>query len=200
MMRPNPSTLLEIEKYRQLPISSTDACVAMHVRRGDKSIEMSLIPTENYLSAAQYIWDHHMVERSRGQEKPILFVSSEEPSVFTEAEQWGKAHNWTVLYTNLFDRSTVSARLDFNATSLERKNKIPSVHHELEYISMLVNLDYALRCQGWVCTLASNTCRLIDELRATIGGKINNPFADLSIETCSAPPCYNGTNIISLKW
>ena len=41
------------------------------------------------------------------------------------------------------------------------------MHDDLEYVSMLLNLQYALRCD----TLASNSCRVIDELRATVGGK-----------------------------
>ena len=199
LMRPNRMTLLEIDKYRTLPISSRETCIAIYVRRGDKSIEMKLIPTENYLLAAQHIWDHHIKHKPAGQDKPVLFVSSEEPSVFAEVEMWARARNWRVLYTNLFNRSAVSARLDFDTLQDLFKNKT-AVHHELEYLSMIVNLDYALRCDGWVCTLASNFCRLIDELRATVGGKINNPFADLSWETCSSPPCYNGSNIISVDW
>lgn len=34
---------------------------------------------------------------------------------------------------------------------------------------MLLNLEYALKCDAFVCTLMSNWCRLIDELRATVG-------------------------------
>ena len=52
----------------------------------------------------------------------------------------------------------------------------------MQYLSILINLEYSLKCDAWVCTLASNTCRLIDELRATIGGKANYVFADLSKE------------------
>lgn len=42
---------------------------------------------------------------------------------------------------------------------------------------MLVNLRYALTCDAFIGTLASNTCRIMDELRATIG-----KFAFSSIE------------------
>ena len=66
------------------------------------------------------------------------------------------------------------------------------MHDNLEYLSMLLNLEYALKCESWVCTLASNFCRIIDELRCTVGAKCNRHFADLSGETCSSPPCVNG--------
>lgn len=64
-----------------------------------------------------------------------------------------------------------------------------AVHDDLEYMSMLLNLYYSTRSEAWVCTMASNSCRLMDELRATLGGKANRNYADLSIETCPEPPC-----------
>jgi hypothetical protein len=38
---------------------------------------------------------------------------------------------------------------------------------------MLLNLYYSLRSEAFVCTLKSNSCRIIDEMRATVGGKAN---------------------------
>ena len=34
-----------------------------------------------------------------------------------------------------------------------------------EYLDSLLNLELALECNGWIGTLSSNWCRLIDELR-----------------------------------
>ena len=70
------------------------------------------------------------------------------------------------------------------------------VHDPLEYISMLVNLYYSLRSEGYVCTLKSNSCRIIDEMRATVGGKANRFYADISIESCPAPPCLDSDDEI----
>ena len=50
-----------------------------------------------------------------------------------------------------------------------------------------------------VCTLASNWCRVVDELRVTVGGQVNGLFADLSEETCKLPPCI-GSNVYSFDW
>ena len=66
-----------------------------------------------------------------------------------------------------------------------------AVHDKLEYISMLLNLYYALRSEAFVCTLQSNSCRIVDEMRATVGGKANRYFADLSIGSCPQPPCLD---------
>ena len=66
----------------------------------------------------------------------------------------------------------MSAGLNF--TEQEKlKNKDLMVHHDLEYFSMIFNIDMHLRCNAFVCTMPSNFCRVIDELRATVGGKAN---------------------------
>ena len=38
-----------------------------------------------------------------------------------------------------------------------------------EYLSMLLNLEYSLKCDAFIGTLASNSCRLVDEMRCTVG-------------------------------
>ena len=40
---------------------------------------------------------------------------------------------------------------------------------------MLLNLEFAIKCDAYIGTLASNWCRLVDELRATVG-KIFLPY------------------------
>lgn len=106
--------------------------------------------------------------------------------MIAEAEAFGKADNWRIAYTNLFDRAQQTA---FKTWDEQHKKGAPAVHDQLEYLSMLLNLYISTQCEAWVCTLASNSCRLMDELRATIGGKANRYFADLSGETCENPPC-----------
>ena len=34
---------------------------------------------------------------------------------------------------------------------------------------MLLNLEYSLKCDAFIGTLASNWCRLVDEMRCTVG-------------------------------
>lgn len=47
-----------------------------------------------------------------------------------------------------------------------------------ELVDSLLNLDLALRCDGWVGTLTSNWCRLVDELRATLRCKAHGRYLD----------------------
>lgn len=125
-----------------------------------------------------------------------LFITTEDPAVLQEADKWGKENNWEIAYTNLFDRAQQTA---FKTWDEQHKRGSKAVHDDLEYISMMLNLQYSLQCEAWVCTLASNSCRLIDELRATLGGKANRFYADLSIETCAAPPCIEDHGYIT-QW
>jgi hypothetical protein len=115
-----------------------------------------------------------------------LFITTEDPAVLKEAEEWGTINHWNIVYTNLFDRSIQTA---YKTWEEQHRKGTRAIHDDLEYFSMLLNLQYAVQCEAWICTLASNSCRIIDEMRATIGGKANRQYADLSTETCSDPPC-----------
>eukprot|EP00927_Polykrikos_kofoidii_P053901 TRINITY_DN48424_c0_g1_i1.p1 TRINITY_DN48424_c0_g1~~TRINITY_DN48424_c0_g1_i1.p1 ORF type:complete len:784 (-),score=62.52 TRINITY_DN48424_c0_g1_i1:114-2465(-) len=46
-------------------------------------------------------------------------------------------------------------------------------------LQSFLNLELALEAEGWVCTLFSNWCQLIDELRMTVGAKASAPFVNL---------------------
>lgn len=101
------------------------------------------------------------------------------------------SRNCVLLHTNIFNRTGMTAE---QTTAVRRAKK--EVHSPDEYLSMVLNLQFSLRSSAWVCTLASNSCRLIDELRATIAGKAHHLFADLSEESCAdmalatPKPCF----------
>jgi len=168
-----------------------------------KGIEMQLLDFSLYRETAEMMWTTGLTPASRrnylldssnssdakGRVNGTLFITTEDPAVLKEAQEWGKDNNWNIAFTNLFDRSVQTAYKTWE--EIHRRGYKP-VHDDLEYVSMLLNLQYALRCETWVCTLASNSCRVIDELRATVGGKANRKFADLSAETCTVPPCIEG--------
>jgi hypothetical protein len=145
----------------------------------------------------QVMWDTGLVtgeielpSARSGNQKPVMFVGSEDALVIEEAQQWGKKHNWRVLYTDLFDRRSVSAGLNFTQQKTQKKTATGLVHHDLEYFNMLLNLNHHLRCNAFVCMMMSNFCRLIDELRSTIAGKANRHIADTS-ERCPMRPCID---------
>jgi hypothetical protein len=116
-----------------------------------------------------------------------LFITTEDPLVLEEAEAWGATNHWNIAYTELFDRAAMGAKISYE----QKKAGAHLVHNDLEYISMLLNLQYALKSEAWICTLASTSCRVMDELRCTVGAKCNRFYADLSAETCTRPPCID---------
>ena len=136
----------------------------------------------------------------------IIFLGTEDNQVIAEAQKWISSYRQRqplqsglrLVYTDLFDRDSQFAKLGPTRTRANVQYNL--THDPLEYLSMLWNLQQSVQCQGWVGTLASNWCRVVDELRASVGGKADCPFADLSRETCRAPPCIGGRDIKTLVW
>ena len=196
--RPSLATVRELQRLSNLPIGDTRNCVSMFVRHGDKGIEMKLHDFDEYRDVAEYMWRSDFVPGTTLREYPrfpkngTMFITTEDPQVLSDADAWGKENNWNIVYTDLFDRAKMTA---FKTHDEQHKKGTVAVHDDLEYLSMMLNMQYAVQCEAWVCTLASNSCRLMDELRVTVGGKLNRHYADLSTETCSRPPCLNGTNV-----
>jgi hypothetical protein len=133
---------------------------------------------------------------SGGGDPKILYLGSEDPLVFQQARQWASAHDVELRCSNLSqvllsDRQGIMKHRDMESSM--------PVNRQMEYFSYLLHLHDLLKCSGMICTLGSNYCRLIDELRATVGGKGNTYYADLSPETCVKPPCVRGFSIADYK-
>jgi hypothetical protein len=195
--------------------------VSMYIRHGDKGSEMHLVDAVVYLDAAVHIFDKYLqphngheqmrrkvqdsptattgahpnsTEESTGTDRPtpsptarVIFFGTETVEVMKDVLSWGDKHpSYVLLYTSLFDRGSVDV-------SYGKR------HDDWEYPSMLLNLDLSLRSDAWVGTLGSNWCRVVDELRATVAGKEDLPFADLSEKTCPHPPCIEG-GIADFDW
>ncbi len=43
--------------------------------------------------------------------RPVVFIGTETPLVLEHADEWGRRDHWTIQYTNVLDRATLSARL-----------------------------------------------------------------------------------------
>jgi hypothetical protein len=187
--------------------------ISIYIRRGDKHVEMNLFETSIYLEHAQVMLEtknilflndenkfdllgntNNMNNNNNNNIKtlknnPTIFVASEDPVAISETVAWCLKKHWNVKYTNLFNRNDVSANKNFTIQQKERQT-LSHVHHELEYLNMLFNIDFHLKSNAFVCTLYSNFCRVIDELKNTVANKANYHFVDLS---CILPQ-YNITN------
>jgi hypothetical protein len=121
---------------------------------------------------------------AEGEPSKCVFLTSDDVDVIEQSKVWAKEAGWKVIYTELFDRNKTIDKYDWETKVKMGWSGMMNGHFETEYLSMLLNLEYSVRCEAWVCTLASNSCRLIDEMRATVGGKANRYYADLSMKSC----------------
>lgn len=163
LLRPNEDTLTLLKKYHNLALTPSDNCVSLFVRHADKVMEMELLPFQTYAETAKMIIEKELSPKPEMSNEIFgfngsLFLSTDDPDVIHQAEEWSKQNNWKVVYTHLFDRGTQTARLDWNS---QHKKGTVAVHDDLEYFSMLLNLEYSVQCEAWVCTLASNSCRYV---------------------------------------
>ncbi len=113
------------------------------------------------------------------EEGGVMFIGSEDMPSITTAVTWGNIHHWSIHYTTLFNRSSLSAALSWDQQTPLRQHGT-MVHHEYEYLSMLLNIDYHLHCNGFVCMMASNFCRVLEELKSTVAGKAQAHFVDVT--------------------
>lgn len=98
-----------------------------------------------------------------------IFFGTETPHILNSTVYWSREHSWELYYTSIFDRATVSS------------SEVGIGFNDLEYISMLLNLDLSLQCPFTICTSKSNWCSLLQELRATISRKAD--LIDIDLQT-----------------
>lgn len=207
-LRPNPTTLALLEEFASKSIAQVDGyCISTYVRHGDKHREMALVPFERYKRAAEVIWSNQFIEIARTTDssisssslnqtlhtnqsnassvsssvsnnnigsnhsplKKVLYIGSEDIGVYDDAANWGRRQGIDVVWMNISKEIT---------TQTTKKK------HPWEFLSYLVNLAEASKCQVFICTYMSNYCRLVDELRATVGGKANRYMVDVNFELC----------------
>ena len=102
-------------------------------------------------------------------------------------EAWGRDNHVMTLHSQVLDRLLSDGRVH---KPMQFEAELPLDHSD-EYLSYLLHLNELLSCDVSICTLASNYCRILDEIRSTVGGMAHGYSADLSIETCAQPPCIN---------
>ena len=144
---------------------------------------MKFVPFETYASTAKKIWNS---ANDKSSSPHLLYIGTEDPQVHIDAKNWGEKNNVIIRYSNISRLILSDKRSSIKQHDLEAS--LPK-NHEMEYISYLLHLSETLRCDIFICTVPSNYCRLIDELRTTIGAKADYINADISSETCQNPPC-----------
>ena len=178
LLRPSTAALMALQ---QLKTFSTidNLTLSVYVRHGDKGVEMTLLDFSAYAKYSEQAIKNYSI--TTGKEIRSVFIGTEDAKVLPEAIRWAQQQNLTLLYTEVYDRNIYNARQD------------AVKHHDYEYLSMMLNLEYSLQSHIWLCTLPSNWCQAVDELRQTVGTKasISFPFIDIAKQSCSEPPCVH---------
>eukprot|EP01038_Epipyxis_sp_PR26KG_P014366 gene14366-19268_t len=182
MIRPNQYIIDKLKEYETRRLDDLNGrCISTYVRHGDKGSEMKLVPFKTYALAAEKLWNISINEKNNElmdeNNKKIFYIATETSSILKEAIKWGQKNNIEILYSN------------FSLLLLNEKYRFRM--NELDYFSMILHLGEVLKCNAIICTPLSNYCRIIDELRGTIGRGANRLFADVNSETCERPPCIS---------
>jgi hypothetical protein len=162
-----------------------DNLITVHIRWGDKSDEMPLIPISPYINAVQQI-----VDLRRRNEKPTssdqgvhVFLSTEDPEAYTQFLRAAPSH-WNI-YVDEYFYELLPHRPSTTNRSLY--NSIPQMAQALHGrpgILALGSLLVAMEANDFVLTTASNWSRLMNEIRLNI---LN-------------PRCNNCTIMMDLKY
>jgi hypothetical protein len=189
-IRPNQATLKLLKEHQDEYLKSVNGqCASTYIRHGDKGIEMQLVQTSTYITVADQIWQREELPSGMlsGQQK-VFYVASDDYEAMERVKEWGRTNNVVVRYSNL-SQTILSDRVKvLKQHDMERGFR---KSREMEYFSYILHLADTIQCEVFICTYPSNYCRLIDELRTTVGGKANRLSVDLSMETCpTRPPCY----------
>ena len=159
--RPNRRTLQELVNVRQQSFGQQieRGTVSIHVRHGDKHKDnVPPVPDHVYRAVAE-----DLIESSSGVLQPKFFLSTEDPDT---VEYFRRTAGKSVQYV----------RLQRNNHDGGSPMNVPDASKEM--ILALLNLDLALECDAWVCTLSSMWCTLIDRLRATVRCKASGYYRD----------------------
>ena len=198
LVRFNARTRKAVDKMRSESLFACDTkvtssetlaqgTISVHVRHGRKATEADVFEFSKYLeemeplaadSTALRVLYPEVAESNTTFSYPAntytarkIFLSTEDQQVVDEALRLceGKPR-WEVMYTRV--------RRSNDDAWVHAKN---SEDARYEVLTAFMNLELALEADAWVCTLSSNWCRLIDELRMTIGRKASHPYLSLSL-------------------
>lgn len=171
IVRPNARSRNEIEAHKRRAFAGEriqPGTISVHVRHGDKYVESALVEDGVYLRVAEDMYQAQQNLSSVAQTerlRPRIFLSTEDPQTVTA---FNAAAEWDVQVTDVVREASVTSTLAHAAT----------IGPYEEMLNSLMSLDLALQSDGFVGTLSSNWCRLIDELRATVRCKAHAPYLD----------------------
>lgn len=166
-------------KTTPMPFPLPRGSFSMHVRHGDKGIEMKLVDLPRYVKAAE-----DFVKRNPLGYSYTGFISTEDPNVLVEAKQlsltypkpetptegWSKPAKWTWYWSDI-------PRL--NVGPEEQLTRLGGGNRTEMTLGWMLQLMIALEADGWVGTRGSGWNRLIDQLRCVWVAGCQKPFLEV---------------------
>ena len=169
----SPGAAAALEAGTLFPLAP--GTISVHIRHGDKHLEMSLVPTAAYFEEATVLARRHPMALGGHR----MFLSTEDPEAVGEVSKAvltagidGRRGAWIVSWWDV-------PRENSNGKSQLANFNLP--RGKLTIIWWL-QLFIALEADAWVGTRGSNWNRLIDELRCVWVPKCQNIFAEVGDE------------------
>ncbi|KAL7266297.1 hypothetical protein RUND412_011161 [Rhizina undulata] len=155
VLRPNGVVMDELTRLRD--IRDEEARWSIHVRHGDKGIEMKLVALKEYVKRAE----QYIAENPFGKLRRKAFLSTEDPEVLVQAAEF---KGWEWEWSDI-PRPEEQLRMSGNRTELT--------------VRWVLQLALAVECQGFVGTRGSGWNRLIDGLRCVWVEGCDAPFLEV---------------------
>ena len=155
--------------------------ITVHIRWGDKSDEMALVPIAKYIDAVQQILDRRQPD-SLTRSGVHVFLSTEDPEAYSQFLQAAPDY-WNIYVDEYFYELLPHRKTTANASMYNSIPQMAQALHGRPGILALGSLLVAMEANDFVLTTASNWSRLMNEIRLNI---IN-------------PRCNNCTTMIDLK-
>eukprot|EP00933_Yihiella_yeosuensis_P015469 TRINITY_DN13480_c0_g1_i1.p1 TRINITY_DN13480_c0_g1~~TRINITY_DN13480_c0_g1_i1.p1 ORF type:complete len:464 (-),score=91.78 TRINITY_DN13480_c0_g1_i1:145-1356(-) len=197
IVRLNPDTRQELDAFRQAVLVGEvqEGMIGTHVRHGDKYYEATEYPFEDYVRVFDWIGGKHsqaqsLEKRCPGsathlqpfheqlpllRSSPRLYIGTDDPKVLEAATSPG--FPWKVTFMNV-------TRIVKRMPLMNLRAKLGAKQAVME---SLLNLQLLMESDAFVCTWTSNWCRLVDEMRLTVGMKADH----MSLEINKHCPSFN---------
>ncbi|KAK6336527.1 hypothetical protein TWF696_002077 [Orbilia brochopaga] len=169
-----------VKEGSEIPFPLPAGSVSMHVRHGDKGIEMKLKPFKDYLNAAERFISHNPLNYRK-----IAFISTENADVLDEAKKNVETEIAKYHVLEAKARTTSDWLWTWYWSTIPRANIGPEAQLETfgnrtdMTINWFLQLMMALECDLMIGTRASGWNRLLDNLRCGWLAKCQQPFIDV---------------------
>jgi len=184
MLRPNARSLERMAELDRFIVNGPPCrAVSLHVRHGDKYIEMKVHHFKEYLEKAELIF------RMTGENEPdglrTIFLATADSQVIAQLHKFSAS--WEFHYLNE-TRTNYENEDWFHDQGVER------------VLRDLTTLRHHASCIAFVGTFGSNWSRLIHQVRSTLALRNDAPTYDLTNKCLGYEDCLRKGKKFDFQW